>query len=137
MSQAHRLIASLLALLLAGCSAKMSTTSRRAPQPADAKTLQALRHAYQRADADARVGVVIAMRSLNSLVAVGEVRPKDFRVDQVVTFIDSNQRVLTTGRVVRLLEDSVHAHYDNPPVGGRAPRVGDLMLKLPPGARTL
>ena len=88
-------------------------------------------------DALHRVGVVIATRKQDRLVAVGQVRPADFREGQTVTFIDAQQRVLTTGTVVRVLADSVHVAYDRPVHSGREPGVGDMMVALPFGASTL
>jgi hypothetical protein len=81
--------------------------------------------------------LVIATRPQDALAAIGEVKGADFQVNQVVTFIDSNQKVLTTGTVVRILPDSVHVRYVDPDGDGRAPRIGDVMVKTPYGSATL
>jgi len=120
-----------------GCAHKKPPPSQPSPQPATAQQVQAIREAYNRAYPDSRVGVVIATRKQDRLVAVGQVRPADFREGQTVTFIDAQQRVLTTGTVVRVLADSVHVAYDRPVHSGREPGVGDMMVALPFGASTL
>jgi len=127
----------LFAFIPVGCGPKKLPPSRPSPQPASAQQVQAIRDAYYRAYPDSRVGVVIATRKPDRLVAVGEVSGADFREGETVTFIDSQQRVLTTGAIVRVLPDSVHVAYDRPTGGGRDPGVGDIMVKLPFGASTL
>jgi hypothetical protein len=120
-----------------GCASKKPPPSKPSPQPATPQQVQAVREAYSRAYPDSRVGVVIATRKPDRLVAVGELNPGEFREGQTVVFVDGQQRKLTTGSVVRVLSDSVHVAYDKPEAGGREPGVGDLMVKLPFGATTL
>jgi hypothetical protein len=126
----------LIVLLTVGCAPKR-VPSQPSPQPATAEQVQSIREAYNRAYPDSRVGVVIATRKPARLVAVGEVSGNDFREGETVTFIDSKQRVLTTGTVVRVLSDSVHVQYLTPEHGRREPGVGDVMVRLPFGATTL
>src|SRR2546423_11562431 len=128
-----------LMMASAGCGPKKPLASKPSPQPATAQQVQAIREAYNRAYPDSRVGVVNATRkSANGyFVSVGEVSGADFREGQTVTFVDSRQRVLTTGTVVPLLADQVHVLVDPPKGGSRTPGVGDLMVKLPFGATTL
>src|SRR5262245_39909193 len=112
----------LIAILLIGCQAK----PKRPPAGYDAatpQTLAALRTAYSHAYPDSRVGPVIGALPKDRLVAVGEVNPNDFRTGEIVTFIDSQQRVLTTGTIVRILPDQIHIQYDHPSAGGRDPAV--------------
>ena len=128
------------ALLLAtgaagGCGPTNKTKSATA-RPASAQDVQAIRDAYFRAYPESRVGVIIAARPQDRLVAVGQVTPSDFAVGQPVYFLDRTRHVLATGRIVRILPDSVHAQYDAA-AGGRAPATGDLMLRLPAGAAPL
>jgi len=128
----------IVSALTVGCGpTNKGSTSRIAPEPASSATVDQVRLAYARAYPESRVGVVIASRPQDMLVAVGEVKGSDFRENQVVTFIDSDQRVLTTGTVVRTLDDSIHVHYDKPERGTREPRVGDIMVKTPVGSGTL
>src|SRR5438067_7516624 len=82
-----------------GCAHKKPPPSKPSPQPASAQQVQAIREAYFRAYPDSRVGVVIATLRDKRLVAVGQVSGADFREGQTVTFIDAQQRVLTTGTI--------------------------------------
>ena len=125
-----------LLVVIIGCAPKR-VPSQPSPQPASAQQVQTIRDAYSRAYPDSRVGVVIATRKPDRLVAVGEVSGGDFREGETVTFIDAQQRVLTTGTVVRILPDSLHVAYDPPQHGRRDPGVGDVMVRLPFGASTL
>jgi hypothetical protein len=129
-------IAMTIGVAAAGCRPK-NAPPPPAPRPASSATVQQIRASYARAYPESRVGVVIAALPEESLVAVGEVRGGDFRENQVVTFLDSDQRMLTTGTVVRLLEDSIHVRYDAPQRDGREPRVGDVMVRTPVGTGTL
>ena len=141
----QRTTASLILMILITVAASMAGCAHKKPPPAPppgAATpdqVQAIRNAYFRAYPDSRVGVVTAiLRHKNgTFAAVGEVAGTDFREGQVVTFIDSKQKVLATGTVVRVLADSVHVLVDRSTGSGREPRVGDLMVKLPFGATTL
>jgi hypothetical protein len=127
----------MLALLMSGCASENGKGGSKAPQPASGAELAKIRAAYSRAYPESRVGLVIASRPQDRLVAVGDVKGADFEVNQVVTFIDSTQQVLTTGTVVRVLPDSVHIRYGDPDRDGREPRVGDVMVKTPYGSGTL
>ncbi|MEO6435433.1 MAG: hypothetical protein ABIP55_06680 [Tepidisphaeraceae bacterium] len=120
-----------------GCGPMKKGTPKPAPRPASSATVEQIRAAYTRAYPESRVGVVIAARPQDNLVAVGEVKGTDFRDNQVVTFIDSDQQLLATGSVVRMLDDSIHVRYEKPARGGREPRVGDVMVKTPVGSGTL
>jgi hypothetical protein len=105
---------------------------------ADPQTVQRIRDKYFRAYPESQVGVVIATLDDEPFAAVGELpAPSNLRENEVVTFLDRHERVLTTGTIVRILPDSVHVRYDSPPRGGRAPRRGDVMVRTPFGARAL
>lgn len=123
--------------LISACAAESGKRGSKAPRPASGAEVAKIRAAYSRAYPESRVGVVIASRPQDRLVAVGEVKGADFQVNQVVTFIDSKQQVLTTGTVVRILPESVHVRYGDPDRNGREPRIGDVMVKTPYGSGTL
>lgn len=124
--------------LIGGCrSNRKNAPSPPAPQAADAQQIRNIRDKYFRAYVESRVGVVSAARPQDRLVAVGDLDNSGIRENEVVTFLDGNEKILTTGTVVRVLGDSVHVRFDDPPRGGRAPMVGDLMVRVPPGGRTL
>jgi hypothetical protein len=124
--------------LSAGC-AKKKPPSKPSPMPATSDQVQRIRQETFRAYPDSRVGIVTAtIRHANGyFVSVGDVPTGDFREGQIITFVDPQRRVLTTGSVVRILPDSVHVLVDRPRGGGRMPGVGDVAIKLPPGASTL
>jgi hypothetical protein len=128
-----------IALVVAGCASTSGDSSDAMPaSAADAATVQRVRDKYSRAYPESRVGVVIAVLKDQPFAAVGELpSTEDFQLNQVVTFIDRSERVLTTGTVVRILPDSVHVRYDPPLRGGRAPRRGDIMVRTPFGAQAL
>jgi hypothetical protein len=124
-----------LSLLCAGCRSHR-VVAKPAPDPAPPQTVDSIREAYARSYPESRVGVVIAARPVDRLAAVGDVSTRDFRDGQFVTFIDSHQRVLTTGTVARVLPDQVHIRYENPPLGGREPRPGDVMIRVAGGTES-
>ena len=129
----------LFAALLTGCASTNGGSSSAMPaSAADAETVARIRDKYSRAYPESRVGVVIATLKDQPFAAVGELpSTSDFQLNQVVTFIDKSERLLTTGAVVRILPDSVHVRYDAPPRHGRAPRRGDIMVRTPFGAQPL
>jgi hypothetical protein len=134
--------ACLAALIGGGCAASSSSTKRPATtrplvSPAELAAARRVRENYARASVESRVGVIVATRPRDRLVAVYDVDPADFRTYQTVAFLDPNQRLLSTGTIVRLLPDSIHVRYDDSPAGGRAPRKGDLLVRLPAGGTPL
>ena len=143
LSACRPLVSALALLLLVGAGGCAShpkpggTESTAARHPASPDTVQATRQAYSRAYPDSRVGVIIATRPQDRLVAVGDVTPSDFTVGQTVYFLDAKRHVMTTGRIVRILNDSVHAQYVEPAGGHRPPAAGDMMVRLPIGGTPL
>ena len=141
----QRTTASLILMILITVAASMAGCAHKKPPPAPppgAATpdqVQAIRNAYFRAYPDSRVGVVTAtVKHANGyFVAVGDVPTSDFREGEIITFVDPHRRVLTTGTVVRILPNTVHVLVDRPRGDGRMPGVGDIAIKLPPGATTL
>ena len=117
------------AIFLTGCPNKPKDQPQTS-QPTSQNQLAQLRQRYQRMDRDNRVGVVIAANDANDLVAVGDVNPKDFRVGDHVSFVDSHENPLTGGRVVRIVEGAIHVKYDKPQAGRRTPRPGDVMIRF-------
>ena len=126
------------AVAATGC-AKKKPPSKPSPAPATAQQEQQIREDYFRAYPDSRVGVVTAtLKHANGyFVSVGDVPASDFREGEIVTFVDPHRHVLTTGTVVRVLPNDVHVLVDRPRGDGRMPGVGDIAIKLPPGATTL
>ncbi|HYO10487.1 MAG TPA: hypothetical protein VER17_16075 [Tepidisphaeraceae bacterium] len=133
------LITAALLALAGGCGgskrqprAAGTGTSVASPNPASPETVEALRRGYSQSYPNSRLGVVVAARPQNQLVAVGQIPLDTLADNQVVTFMDANQRVLTTGTIVRLLPESaqVHARYDAPTANGREPRAGDIMVRF-------
>jgi hypothetical protein len=138
----HRFVAAAsiaLIVCLSGCAATNENSNSAMPaSAADAQTVQRIRDKYARAYPESRVGVVIAVLKDEPFAAVGDLpSTSGFQLNQIVTFIDRSERVLTTGTVVRILPDSVHVRYDPPKRGGRGPRRGDIMVLTPFGAQAL
>jgi hypothetical protein len=121
-----------LAAMLAGCAAKPKTATTPPPASVDsarqsAKDLQA---AYQKTDPTARVGIVLAVKPELSLVAVGDVPVKDFKNGDILSFMDSSQQLVANGRVTDTDNNLLIVKYDVLPSGGRAPRTGDLAIRV-------
>jgi len=136
----HLVAASVVCLaLFAGCASNGDSSKSAMPaSAADAQTVQRIRDKYARAYPESRVGVVIAVLKDQPFAAVGDLgSTADFKLNQIVTFVDIHERVLTTGTIVRILPDSIHVRYDPPKRDGRAPRRGDIMVLTPFGAQAL
>jgi len=121
----------MITVLLAGLSTFtgcMSSPESVAP-PITAEQLTQLRDTYRRTDREARVGVVTAVLTASNLAAVGSVPVKDFSVGDVITFLDSNGKVLTMGLVEAINKNSLTVHYDNPARHGRVPVEGDVAVR--------
>ena len=119
----------LMFVALCGCSTQKPP--RDVPQTAaQAVDVEQFAKMYRAAYPMSRVGVVIATRPQDRLVAIGQTQPEDFAENQLVTFIDARQKVLDSGVVVRVLPDEVHVRYDRPHPGGREPREGDFAVKF-------
>jgi hypothetical protein len=93
---------------------------------------QALRAAYRQQYPNSQLGIVAAAinHQHGRFVAVGDLPLDQMAVGQLVTFIDVNQKPLTTGTIVNVLPDSIHVRVDDPPLGSREPRVGDMMIRF-------
>jgi hypothetical protein len=138
---AFRLTLLACAVALSGCGPMNGDGTEGDAMPASAADPQAvenIREKYRRAYPESQVGVVVETLDDMPLAAVAELpAPASMRANEVVTFLDRHERVLTTGTIVRILPDSVHVRYDSPPRSGREPRRGDIMVRTPFGARAL
>lgn len=115
----------LLAALLLGCQNKPPV----AP-PVSRDAIRTIRESYQRLDPTARLGAVVAVDEPTRLVAVGDVTPSDFTIGDVVNFMDSKESLIGVGRVLAITTTAVHVKYEQPGPKQRAPRVGDLALRV-------
>lgn len=110
--------------LSVGC---MSSTKA----PASGDTLNMVRKQYMRTDPNAIVAPVIAVEKRGlPFAAIGDVPVTDFKVGDVVTFIDTARTPLTSGIVRHTTDDTLHVEWMNPPKASRVPRVGDLIVRF-------
>ena len=112
---------------LIGCDGK---SRRDMTPPADMPLLASVRMDIQRSDPNAIVGYVTQTLPKERLAAIGQVPVNDFRLGQVLVFIDVRQNRLTTGVVRRITSEEIHVQYQPPPRDGREPRVGDLAVRF-------
>jgi hypothetical protein len=120
------IIAALLGVFLglSGC--------RSAPEPIASPVTPAqlahLRELYK-TDPEARVGRVSAVRPSDNLAAVRDVPVKDFTLGDIITFMDSNGKVLVLGTVETINADSLTVRYEMPGPQSRAPAPGDVAVR--------
>jgi hypothetical protein len=119
------LVMAIVPVIFAGC---MSSSLPPAP-PVTAVQLAAIRDQYRRSDPEARVGVVTAVLPSAHLASVGSIPARDFTAGDVVSFIDSNQALLTMGHVEVVNPNSLIVRYDPPAKTGREPLVGDMAVR--------
>lgn len=112
---------------LLSCDGK---STRDMSPPADMPLLASVRMDIQRTDPNAIVGYVTQTLPKERLAAVGQMPVSDFRLGQVLVFIDVKQSRLTTGVVRRITSEEIHVQYQPPPKDGREPRVGDLAVRF-------
>jgi hypothetical protein len=110
---------------LGGCQ---SSSEPIAP-PVTPQQLAQLQESYRKADREARVGEVTAVRPSSNLAAVGDVPTADFTPGDVITFLDSNGKVLVLGTVEKVEPKSLIVRYETPDRSGRAPQVGDVAVR--------
>ena len=121
------LITSFVALIvIAGCH---SGSESVAPPVTDAQ-LANLREVYRQAYPASHVGVVTAVLDSDNLASVAKVPVKDFTVGDIITFMDSNGKTLTMGKVEAVNADNLAVHYETPGKNGRAPVPGDVAVRL-------
>ena len=113
------------AALATGCGSNES--SPPAP-PATPQQLNALRSQFMQSDPMARLGVVTAVLPSGHLAQVGDVPVADFTTGDIITFLDSKQKVLAMGHVEGIGPGTLTVRYDRQS-GGRDPLVGDLAVR--------
>jgi len=91
------IIAALLSAMV-GLNGCLSSPEPIAP-PVTPEQLAQMRDDYRHQDREARVGLVTAVLAGSNLAAVGNVPVKDFTLGDIITFIDSNGKTLTLGKV--------------------------------------
>ena len=117
------------AALVGGCASRSSTADEIAP-PATASTVRQIRDTFQQQDPSTLVGLVIAVLPDSDLASIGDVPVDQFENNQLVTFIDSRQAIIAVGNVVNMTDDAVHVRYQPHGDKPRAPRIGDLAVKV-------
>jgi hypothetical protein len=128
MSRPVVLVALMVWPLACGCADRASRDDFT--PPLDVAQVNFIRNQIHRTDPAALVGVVTDTLHKQRLVAVGDVPVGDFRVGQVMIFIDARQQRLTSGVVKRITSNRLHVQYEPPPRDGRAPREGDLAVRF-------
>ncbi|MGA2442745.1 MAG: hypothetical protein ABSH08_17460 [Tepidisphaeraceae bacterium] len=121
------IIAALLAVFL-GLSGCQSGSESIAP-PVTPWQLAQLRESYRK-NPVARVGEVTAVLPSSNLAAVGSVPVGDFTLGDVITFMDSNGKVLVLGTVEAINANSLTVKYQTPDPKSRGPLVGDVAARF-------
>ena len=121
------IIAALLAVFL-GLSGCQSVPEPIAP-PVTAWQLAQLRESYRKTDPEARVGRVTEVLTSANLAAVRDVPVGDFTLGDVITFMDSNGKVLVLGTVEVINANSLTVKYEKPDPASRAPMAGDVAVR--------
>ena len=128
----RRMMITALALLISGCTRSQKTLAPPAPPPMSSdERLAQIRQTLSRQEPTAIVAPVIETVAQARLAALGEASVDQFRVGDIITFIDSEMNVIDTGIVIKITPDQVHARYDLPDPAHREPRVGDLGVLVP------
>jgi hypothetical protein len=122
------MIIAALVYIAVGLNGCMTAPEPIAP-PVSPEQLTQMRDEYRRTDADARVGIVTAVLASNNLASVGEVPVKDFTIGDIISFVDSNGKVVTMGTVEAINHNSLTVRYVNPTRHGRAPVEGDAAVR--------
>jgi hypothetical protein len=119
----------LLAVGLLGCASNKKAEGPPAPAASESRITE-IRQNYTRNDPNAQIGTVIAVEKDAQLAAVGNLMLDKIREDDVVTFIDSNEKPIANGTVVRKTADAAHVKYEPIKPDGRDPVAGDLAVKF-------
>lgn len=117
-----------ITLGLLGC-ANRNAEAPMAPAASESRIME-IRQEYQRKDANTQVGVVVAVEKSESLAAVSDVMLDKFRENDVVTFIDSSEKPIANGVIIRKTANNLHVKYEEIKPDGRDPVVGDLAVKF-------
>lgn len=128
MSSARSILLLMLSgLSLVGCQNKPEQSDEANLATASEQDVAAIRQRYLSANANHRVGVVVAVMSDAKLVAVGDIPVQDFGINDVMTFLDADEQPVASGTVVNATASELHLRYTEKT---RAPRVGDLAVRL-------
>ena len=114
------------AFLLSGCTREKPQAAKPTPTPISDDAVAA----YQKKHPDALIGRVVAVRPEDRLVAAGDVPVADFKPGDAVVILGSTQEQIGTGDVVSTGKSWIHVHYGETPAGGRAPQLGDLVVRF-------
>jgi hypothetical protein len=117
-----------LIFLTMGLNGCLSTHEPVTP-PFTPDQIRQLRDEYRQYDHQARVGIVTAVLPNSNLASVGSVPVKDFDIGDIITFIDSNRKVLTLGTVEAIGRNTLTVRYKTPGKNGRAPVEGDAAVR--------
>ena len=90
--------------------------------------LEQVREKVRREYPNAVVGRVIEV--IDNYAAVGDINPEELRVGQVITFTDAKMNPLVSGEVRAIVSGNAHVRFEAPARQRRAPRVGDLAMRL-------
>jgi hypothetical protein len=110
-------------LLFVGCSASDTSSAG----PVDPTQFNQVRASYLRARPGLGIGMVTAILPDQHLAAVGRTPIRDFRIGDIVTFVDSAANVLANGKVEGIEKQTVIVRYT--PTQRREPMIGDLAIR--------
>lgn len=94
------------------------------------QTVNDIRTRFQRVNPGVQVAAVVSVNAASRTATIGDVQSQFFRTGDIVTFIDSGTDPLANGRVTEVRSGELTVQYETPAVGKRAPRAGDLIVKL-------
>jgi len=114
------------AIVAGGCTRK---AEEEPPPPPPAIGEDAIA-AYRKKHPEALIGRVMAVLPEHKLVSVGEVPVVDFKRGDAVVFLGTSDQKLTSGEVVNIVGERLHVKYEDPPAGGRAPQVRDIVVRF-------
>ena len=115
---------------IGGCQSTSAPGKAFPPTP---EQVAAIRAELQSTTPAAVLGVVSEALPDERYVAVkGLPSTESFRAGQFVSFTDSHLNAFAFGQVRRVLPDAIHVQYQDPGSNGRAPQVGDIMIRFKP-----
>jgi hypothetical protein len=123
------IIIALLVSATVGLNGCMVNTSEPITPPFTSEQLAQMRDEYRREDPQARVGLVTSILASDNLASVDEVPVKDFTLGDIISFVDSNGKVVTMGTVEAINRDTLTVRYANPGPHGRDPVAGDAAVR--------
>lgn len=127
MSSCRITCALLAAGLLFGCQSKKQQPQPQAASPA---VIRSIEQNYRKVNPGARVGQVVEILPDANLAAIADVAVGDFAENDVVVFMDASRNVIAYGRVLNTVANHLAVKYTVDQPGQRAPRKGDLMLRV-------